>query len=256
MTEWRARADAIRPPLPRAEAERGLQHSATLDDRFVTNGTFDALGGAVIAHALKIADSEDLEIAAPQRRADALVDVCSFFLAHHDKKLTSSRHRPHLNLVIDADDLRGDAPRAELAEFGIKLDAATTSQLLCDCKINRVVADRVARSVAAVLDYGRSTPNVSANQWSALIVRDRHCRYPGCDRPASWCDAHHVHWFTKGGHTDMDNLVLLCRRHHRLLHTKRGYQAKLLPDATLEVTLPSGATRHTRPPTRSPVLIA
>ncbi|HEX9313752.1 MAG TPA: HNH endonuclease signature motif containing protein, partial [Actinomycetota bacterium] len=45
-------------------------------------------------------------------------------------------------------------------------------------------------------------------------VRDHHCTFPECDRPASWCDAHHVIHWTDGGRTDLSNLVLLCRRHH------------------------------------------
>ena len=52
----------------------------------------------------------------------------------------------------------------------------------------------------------------------ALVARDRGYRFPGCDRPEQWCDAHHiVHW-ANGGATSVDNLVLLCRRHHRLAH--------------------------------------
>jgi hypothetical protein len=52
----------------------------------------------------------------------------------------------------------------------------------------------------------------------ALKARDGHCRWPGCERPASWCDGHHLlHWI-HGGTTDLNNLVLLCRRHHRMVH--------------------------------------
>ncbi|HKV88617.1 MAG TPA: HNH endonuclease signature motif containing protein, partial [Candidatus Dormibacteraeota bacterium] len=57
----------------------------------------------------------------------------------------------------------------------------------------------------------------------ALKTRDGHCRWPGCERPASWCDGHHlVHW-AQGGGTDLENLVMLCRRHHRLVH-EGGWQ--------------------------------
>ena len=78
------------------------------------------------------------------------------------------------------------------------------------------------------LDVGRRTPVVSAGMRRALIVRDRHCRFPGCDRPPSYCDAHHiVHW-AKGGPTSMANTILLCRRHHRLIHDHGGFTLELV----------------------------
>jgi hypothetical protein len=194
-----------------------------------------------------VADSHDLEVAAPLRRANALVDICQFFLDHH-QVATTPRRRPHVGVVLDADELRGRTePRAELVDYGMKLDAATTARLLCDCAFSRVVAERVGKAVSRVLDLGRSTDEVSAAQWTALVVRDRHCRYPGCDRPTGWCEAHHVRWYRHGGETDLDNLVLLCARHHHLVHRKR-LEARLLADATFEVVLANGTTRTSRPP--------
>jgi 5-methylcytosine-specific restriction endonuclease McrA len=68
------------------------------------------------------------------------------------------------------------------------------------------------------LTVGRSTRTVPAAIRRALVVRDRGCRFPGCDRPPAWADAHHlVHW-ADGGETDLENLVLLCRPHHRIVH--------------------------------------
>jgi hypothetical protein len=72
------------------------------------------------------------------------------------------------------------------------------------------------------LDVGRRTKVVPPSMRRAVIVRDRTCRFPGCDRPHPWCDAHHiVHW-ADGGPTAASNLVLLCRRHHRLVHRGSG----------------------------------
>jgi hypothetical protein len=249
MTEWRARADALLDPDGQDEpAASTLHHSQTMDGRFVTDGAFDTADGAVVAAALEVADSHDLGIAAPQRRAEALVTVCRFFLDHHDQPVTA-RRRPHVTLIVDADGLR-----ATIAERDLLLDPVATSRLLCDCAISRAVADKTAGAVSRILDLGRATDVVSAAQRTALAARDRHCRYPGCDRPAAWCDAHHVRWWSRGGPTDLSNLVLLCNRHHHLLHAKRGFQAQLLDDATFVVTDPHGRTRTTRPP--GPVLAA
>ena len=68
------------------------------------------------------------------------------------------------------------------------------------------------------VDVGRRTPVVPASMRRAVVVRDRQCRFPGCDRPQSWCDAHHVVHWADGGSTSLSNLILLCRRHHRMVH--------------------------------------
>ena len=52
----------------------------------------------------------------------------------------------------------------------------------------------------------------------ALVARDRDCVFNGCHRPAAWCDGHHVRWWTRGGETNLENLALVCGRHHRMLH--------------------------------------
>lgn len=114
--------------------------------------------------------------------------------------------------------------------------------LLCDSALHRLVwAGR-----SSVLDYGVATRTIPANLWNPLVIRDEHCRWPGCDRPGSWCHGHHVTFFPDGP-TNSDNLVLLCRRHHRRVH-QPGWGAKLLPDATFEVTDPEGRVRASRPP--------
>jgi 5-methylcytosine-specific restriction endonuclease McrA len=67
-------------------------------------------------------------------------------------------------------------------------------------------------------ESGRLSRLVRSSTRRALLRRDRGCRFPGCDRPSGWSDAHHlVHW-ADGGETKLSNLVLLCRRHHRMVH--------------------------------------
>ncbi|MEA2686844.1 MAG: hypothetical protein QOE93_2039 [Actinomycetota bacterium] len=130
---------------------------------------------------------------------------------------------------------------------GPAIDGTSLSTMLCDSALHRVVT--AGRS--AILDYGTSTRTIPAPLWSALVIRDEHCRFPGCDRPSTWCEGHHVQWVTHGGPTELNNLVLLCSRHHHRLH-EPDWQAKLRPDATFEVTDPRGIVRCTSPPRSDP----
>ncbi len=108
------------------------------------------------------------------------------------------------------------------------------------------------RAGNAILSYGRATRTVPIDLFRATAARDGGCRFPGCDRKVAWCDAHHIHYWRHLGLTELDNLVLLCNRHHHLIH-RPGWQLKLLPNADLEVTFPDGTTRTSQPrgqPTR------
>jgi hypothetical protein len=79
------------------------------------------------------------------------------------------------------------------------------------------------------LDVGRATRVVAPAQRAALAVRDGGCVFPGCDRPLAWCDAHHLWHWVDGGPTDLANLALLCRAHHRRVH-EEGWQLIRGPD--------------------------
>ncbi|HEX9970308.1 MAG TPA: DUF222 domain-containing protein, partial [Acidimicrobiales bacterium] len=101
MQHWRARVEVDRmEDLP----ERALHLSRTLGGRFELSGSLDALSGEVVSTALRVASVDDVAVLPATRRADALVDVCRFYLDHrHDR--TGGRNRPHLNVVVDYDDL-------------------------------------------------------------------------------------------------------------------------------------------------------
>ena len=87
------------------------------------------------------------------------------------------------------------------------------------------------------LDVGRASRVVSPAQRSALAVRDGGCVFSDCDRPLAWCEAHHlVHWID-GGPTDLDNLALLCRAHHRAVH-EGGWRLERDPDGRLTAVPP------------------
>ena len=105
----------------------------------------------------------------------------------------------------------------ELDGGGVDVSAETSRRLACDASV--VVLHEGADGSA--LDVGRKTRSIPPAIRRALNARDTGCRFPGCT--ARHCDAHHlVHW-ADGGRTSLDNLVLLCRRHHRLLH-EGGYR--------------------------------
>ena len=171
--------------------------------------------------------------------ADALQDVCRFFLDHQQHH-PGGRHRPHLNVVVDADDLAVGRP-GRFAD-GTSLNGPAVQRLACDAAVHRAVVE----GPSTILDYGTSTRTIPTPLWNALVVRDEHCRFPGCDRPATWCDGHHVRWVERGGATRLANLVLACRRHHHLLHTP-GWMARLDDDGTFTVTDPYGRVRTTNP---------
>lgn len=247
MQMWAARAEALldddgEPRLP----ERSVYLSGTLHGRYVLDGDLDPEGGSIVATAIRLASSRDRDTedepwrTPARRRADALVDVCRWFLDHQQHR-PGGRHRPHLNVVIDYEDLIAGSP-GRLLEGGM-LDGPSIRRLLCDSAVHRVVTD--GRS--SILDYGTSTRTVPANLWAALVLRDRHCRHDGCDRPSRWCEAHHVTPVLEGGATSLDNLVLKCSRHHHVGHLP-GWHEKLRPDGTLVTTNPAGRTRTTRPP--------
>jgi hypothetical protein len=243
MAAWKAR---VHQPAEPTEPERSLHLSCTLDDRYVLDGSLDAVGGATVATALRLAATDDTDVVRTPgtRRADALVDVCRFYL-DYQRSRRGGRHRPHLNVVVDIDALHEDRGGRVLG--GPAIDARSVSAMLCDCALHRVVMS--GRS--AILDYGTSTRTIPAPLWSALVIRDEHCRFPGCDRPSNWCEGHHVRWVIDDGPTELANLVLLCSRHHHRLH-QPSWQAKILPDSTFEVTDPQGIVRCTSPPMNEP----
>jgi hypothetical protein len=91
------------------------------------------------------------------------------------------------------------------------------------------------------LEVGRASRVVTPAQRAALVVRDDGCALAGCDRPPAWCEAHHlVHWL-HGGPTDLANLALVCRAHHRAVH-EGGWRLHRDPNGRLTASPP-----HRRP---------
>ena len=120
---------------------------------------------------------------------------------------------PRLTLIMDLEDLREQSGLGA-TETGEQLTASAVRRLCCEAH----VIPAVLGARAEVLDVGRSQRLVTAAVWRALVARDRHCRFPGCSRPPIMCHGHHVVHWADGGPTSLDNMVLLCGHHHRLIH--------------------------------------
>ena len=210
-------------------ARRRLHASPTFLGMVRGDFDLDPEGGETLLTALGAfvdaelhSHGEEDERTPAQRRADALVEICRQWLDLADMP-TVAGERPHVTVTVDADVLHDGAGVAELDRSG-PVAPSVARRLACDASIRRVVL--AGRSEP--LDVGRRTHVVPPAMRRAVIIRDRHCRFPGCDRPHTWCDAHHgVHW-ADGGPTAVPNLLLLCRRHHRLIHRPRGFSLELL----------------------------
>jgi uncharacterized protein DUF222/HNH endonuclease len=147
-----------------------------------------------------------------ERYGDALVEV--LHLAADTGQLPSEAgEKPHLLVVASLEALREELEQALLHGAGA-LDAASARRLACDCKL----IPAVLGAESEPLDIGRISYTVPIAIRRALILRDGGCAFPGCDRPHRWCHAHHIISWADGGPTDLANLVLLCGRHHRLIH--------------------------------------
>jgi hypothetical protein len=177
-----------------------------------------------------------------QRRVDALTEIMRSYLDRSDRPRVAGE-RPHVTVTVAADALSGDAVAAAELDHTGPVGPETARRLACDASITRVVMS--GRSEP--LDVGRKTPVIPPAMRRAVIVRDRHCRFPGCDRPQTWCDAHHVQHWADGGATALANLLLLCRRHHRMIHERGRFALELL-DGHPVFRRADGSLLEERPP--------
>jgi hypothetical protein len=153
-----------------------------------------------------------------QRRADAVGLLAERALAvgfgGEDAPISGSRaERYQVVLHVEPETLRshGEPGMSEL-EDGTRLSGENSRRLACDASVVEVVKGQDG----SVLDVGRRRRTVPPALRRALEARDRGCRFPGCG--LRFADAHHIEHWADGGETSLKNTVLLCRRHHRLVH--------------------------------------
>ncbi len=226
---WKQAADqsAAEFDAERSHARRRLHASVTLGGMVRIDGELDPAGGQTVLTALRsLTDPLQLDpddtCTPAQRRADALVDICADHLTHTNTAVTGA-FRPQVSVIVALEALEGGAAQPCEFDDGVVITPETARRIACDSSISRVIV----RGESETLDVGRATRTVPAALRKALIIRDRHCRFAGCERPHRWCDAHHLQHWADGGSTNLDNLILLCRRHHRAVHEGRAELPRL-----------------------------
>jgi Domain of unknown function (DUF222) len=255
FTRYRLDADGALERDIHTHEHRWVSCDQTFGGVFVLRGELDAEGGALVKTALDAlsapAGPSD-ERRGSQRRADALVDLASRQLQSSDLP-TAHGQRPHLTVTVSLDALQGreGAGPAELGGVGaihpesarrIACDAVRTVAVVAAGEDGGSGTGSVVAGADTTLSVGRATRTIPAAIRTALVLRDKGCRFPGCDRPPEWTDGHHIEHWADLGETEVPNLVSLCRRHHHMVH-ERGWSIRLEPDGSVSVDEPPG-----RPP--------
>ena len=235
-------AEALERQRERAWQTRSLKIYPIPYGRVRFNGVLDAESAAVVTAALDplCAPSSDRPRGYDQRRADALVEVCK--LALRTRELPSDGgERPQITVTIPFDPLTRSLGAGTL-DSDEPLTPEQARRLACDAQILPVVLGGDGQ----ILDVGRSRRLISGSLHRALVARDRGCSFPGCDRPSRWCESHHIVPWHQGGQTSLDNALLVCGHHHRLLHHSR-WRVRLGPDRRPEFIPPPYVDRQRRP---------
>lgn len=149
-----------------------------------------------------------------QRRYDAFMAILARGMSAPEGVPNSGRAKIFVTMCFDA--LAGRLRGAGHTFTGETLTPGQVRRLACEADLVPVVLGKGSE----ILDIGREGRLASPGQRKALWLRDQHCTFPGCTVPASWCDAHHADWWSRGGPTKIDNLALLCGRHHTIVHDK------------------------------------
>jgi hypothetical protein len=228
---------------------RWLSVARTFQGCVAVQGVLDPDGGKLLLAtlgALTPPPATDDGRSAGTRRAEALLDLCR--LAGSTLPVAGG-DKPRVVVTLDWATLAGQpTPLTRPDErwagatlgSGTPVSAETARRLACDATI----LPAVLGTAGEPLDLGRSTRMPSPALRRALVLRDGGCRFPGCDRPPEWSDAHHITPWAAGGPTNLANLILLCRHHHGLVH-EGGWRIQLdVSTNTLTARTPNGRPHH------------
>jgi hypothetical protein len=206
-------------------------------DMMRINGWVDIEAGERLAARLDpgppIADDTRTNAA---RRADLLMEM-----------VESGAGRPSFIVHVSAETLFEGKPGVSETELGTFLTADEISRISCESNLTRGVFGPEGQP----LDVRRTKRLVTPALRIAVVARDLRCIFPGCDRPASWCDIHHLIPWSEGGPTSLDNLVMLCRHHHTLVH-EGGWRIEGTPGTSASIGQTEANSTPTHLPDRSP----
>ncbi|MEV6971530.1 DUF222 domain-containing protein, partial [Hamadaea sp. NPDC051192] len=166
------------------------------------------------------------------RRADALVEVCQRIM-NAGELPHNGGEKPHLTITLPWDALQAKVG-AGLLDTGDLLTPETVRRLACDA----MIIPAVLGGDGQVLDVGRARRLIDGPLRRALVLRDKGCAFPGCDRPPQWCHGHHIQSWADGGDTCLANSVLLCGFHHREIHHGH-WDVQMRPDGFPEFLPPA-----------------
>lgn len=228
--------------LTRAEEPAHVQAKFWMsrpDDRGVVKGGFeiDTLTADMLRSVIESKTSPRQHHGEPEapyseRAGQAFVDVL-----RHVPKDSYGNHggvAATLLVTVSEESLRGRTDAAGTTEHGTRVSAGQLRQLACTAGI----LPAVMSGNSQVLDLGTTRRLHSPAQRMALAVRDDGCAFPGCDLPPGWCESHHIDPWSNGGPTTIDNGVLLCGRHHRLIHNS-NWEVRLGADKHPEFIPPA-----------------
>jgi hypothetical protein len=239
--DLRAR-EGIETDTVAAERERWLEYRyADGGRRFLLDAELPGAAGAVVARALDrlgdqipVMPDEGSERLVGARRADALLALCSVQLADD-----ADQDRATVVVHAELDAVLGSDANA-LIEDGPVIGGTSLHRLLCNARIQVVVED----PDGTVQGVGRLSREPAPWMMRQLRHRDATCRFPGCDA-RRFTQAHHIEWWSHGGGTNLDNLVLVCAFHHRLVH-EYGWSLTRDGDGELTWVRPEDAPSRTR----------
>jgi hypothetical protein len=200
---------------------RQLSYRYDHDGCLVIKGRFPAEQGELMVKALEMAmekqyagnaESEVDPIAT--RRADALAEVAETYMNSEPvPNSTADRYQVVVHVAAVTRTSKDVSAETSHIENGPHVSAETSRRIACDCSVVGIRESENGEPLA----IGRKTRSIPPAMRRALRMRDEGCRFPGCTNDR-FVDGHHIEHWADGGETGLDNLVLLCRRHHHLVH--------------------------------------